>query len=73
MSMANFNKLIGLDIDEARKKIGEWWVCSGPHWPLYQFERAAGAVLQLRANEKNVVVSEHHNRMAEFYTRHETY
>jgi hypothetical protein len=71
--MANFSKLIGLDIKEARKKIGEWWVCSGPHWPNYTFERAAGARLELTTDEKNVVVQEWHNYMAEVYTKNENY
>ena len=74
--MADFSKLIGLTIDEARKKIGYWWVCEhcqvNPPIGFYNFGRSAGARLELRTNN-NVVISEHHNGMAEFYTRHETY
>lgn len=59
-----FESLIGLEISEARKRLGYWWRCTGSHWPLYQFKRAAGGYVQLHTNEKNIVVSEHHNGMA---------
>ena len=71
--MANFKKLIGLTIQEAEEKMGYWWVCESAHWPYYFYERAAGASLELRTNEQNVVVSEFHNHMAEIYTRNEEY
>ncbi len=71
--MANFKKLIGLDIQEARKKIGYWWVGTGPYWPKYAFERSAGARLELTTNNENVVVQEWHNHMAEIYTKDEEY
>lgn len=67
-----FESLVGLDISEARKKLGYWWCgasCrvngSTGH---YVFERAAGGQVALRT-EKNVVVSEHHNILAEIYQK----
>lgn len=67
-----FESLIGLDISEAEKRLGYWWrgeSCrvngSTGH---YVFERSAGGQVALRT-EKNVVVSERHNIMAEIYQK----
>lgn len=73
-----FSSLIGLTIEEASKRLGYWWVCMGNHinaWDRtgnYTFERPAGGWVELNTefkNGRNEVVSEHHNRMAEFYQK----
>lgn len=67
-----FKTLIGLDIEEACKRLGYWWRLDSCHvnsnigW--YAFERAAGGYVELKT-ENNIVKSEHHNRMAEIYQK----
>jgi len=68
-----FESLIGLEISEAHKRLGRWWVCAGLCCHDYQFERAAGGYVQLRTNEKNIVVSEHHNGYALLYAKSDIY
>lgn len=58
-----FESLIGLGISEACKKLGRWWVLTGPQWPWYTFERV-GSRIELHTDEKAIVVSEHHNGYA---------
>lgn len=62
-----FKGLIGLDIAEARKKLGYWWVCthSSINYSIgfYNFERAAGGYLELRTQNGKVTM-EHHNGLA---------
>ncbi len=70
-----FKSLVGLEFSEARKRLGYWWLCTSCHCyapfaGTYEFERAAGGQVALRT-EKNVVVSEHHNTMAEIYQKND--
>jgi len=69
-----FKSLIGFDISEARKRLGYWWRSESCRvngsTGYYVFERAAGGQVALRT-EKNVVVSEHHNIMAEIYQKND--
>lgn len=64
----NYQKLIGLTIEQAEKKLGDWWIVSSVHAnpPIvfFHFERAPCGHLDLRT-KNNVVVSEHHNGYAE--------
>lgn len=68
---AYFDGLVGMNIDDACKKLGHWWVCTNCHvtsdkgW--YQFERAIAGHIELRT-ENNIVISEFHNKMAVVYT-----
>ena len=67
-----FKSLIGLDISEARKRLGYWWR-GASYWincgfGCYTFERAAGGWVELHT-ENNTVVSEHHNIVAEIYQK----
>lgn len=54
------NMLIGLDITEAKNKLGYWWVCSSCHVNaftregVYVFYRAGHGRLELRTNN-NIV------------------
>lgn len=73
-----FKSLIGLDISEASKKLGYWWVCNHNwlNWPYgsYSFERAAGGRVELYTEFKggrNEVVREYHNHMAEIYQKND--
>ena len=67
-----FKSLVGLDITEARKKLGYWWVLetyqvdfrSG----LSDIERADGGQVAVRT-ENNVIKSESHNIAAEIYQK----
>ena len=65
-----FHSLIGLDIKDAKDKLGYWWslhnVQLNPSVGFYTFERAAGGHLELRTNN-NIVTHEHHNGIAELY------
>lgn len=67
-----FKSLVGLDITEARKKLGHWWVCCSCHvnwgYGSYHFERAAGGRVELNT-ENNIVTGEYHNFMAEIYQK----
>ena len=70
-----FESLIGLDISEARKRLGFWW--SGEYANLsldgsayYGFYRSAGGRVELHT-ENNTVVSEHHNAIAEIYQKND--
>ena len=67
-----FKSLIGLDITEARKKLGYWWVLETYHVDfrggLYVFERAAGGQVAVRT-ENNIIKSESHNILAEIYQK----
>lgn len=67
-----FKGLIGLDIAEARRKLGYWWVCthSSNNYPIgfNTFERAAGGYLELRTQNGKVTM-EHHNGLAEIYQK----
>lgn len=67
-----FKSLIGLDIEEARKKLGYWWVCTHSSinftTGFYNFERAAGGYLELRTKNGKVTM-EHHNGLAEIYQK----
>ncbi len=68
-----FESMIGLDISKARERLGYWWVCEYSHLrndgsAHYGFYRAAGGRIELHT-EHNVVVSEHHNGMAEIYQK----
>lgn len=69
-----FKSLIGFDISEARKRLGYWWRSESCRvngsTGYYVFERAAGGQVALRT-EKNLVVSEHHNIMAEIYQKND--
>jgi hypothetical protein len=68
-----FKGLIGLDIAEARRKLGHWWLCthSSNNYFIgfYTFERAAGGFLELRTDNKNIVTHEFHNGLAELYQK----
>ena len=54
------NMLIGLDITEAKNKLGYWWVCSSCHVNaftregVYAFYRAGHGRLELRTKD-NIV------------------
>ena len=65
-----FRSLVGLDISEAKKKLGYWWVCeacqTNPPLAWYHFYRAAGGQVVLHT-ENNIVKSQLHNRMALVY------
>ena len=67
-----FKSLIGLDITEASKKLGYWWVLTSsqvnPPVGLYVFERAAGGQVAVRT-ENNIITSERHNILAEIYQK----
>lgn len=69
-----FESLIGLDISEARKKLGYWWRLESyrVNWQTgyYVFDRSAGGQVALRT-ENNTVVSEHHNIAAEIYQKND--
>ena len=69
-----FKSLIGLDISEARKRLGYWWR-GASCWincgfGCYTFDRAAGGRVELHT-ENNTVVSEYHNFMAEIYQKND--
>jgi len=70
--MADFGKLIGMTIGDAKKLLGYWWTLSSVHLNcsrgFYTFNRAPCGYIELRT-ENNVVVSEHHNGYAEKYFR----
>lgn len=65
-----FKSLIGLDISEAKRRLGYWWRCTYSHVNVpvgsYHFERGAGGRVELQT-ENNVVTSEWHNDYAELY------
>lgn len=69
-----FESLLGLTIDDAKKKLGYWWICTSCHLNcytksgLYGFYRAAGGRIELRT-ENNIVASENHNGMAILYAK----
>ena len=67
-----FESLIGLDISEARKRLGYWWRLESCRvncqTGYYVFDRPAGGQVALRT-ENNAVVSEHHNIAAEIYQK----
>lgn len=67
-----FSGLIGLDITKAREKLGYWWICTNctinSHIGFYAFERAAGGKIELQT-DNNIVISEHHNGLAEMYQK----
>lgn len=69
-----FKSLIGLEISEVRKRLGYWWrgeSCRvNGSTGYYVFERSAGGQVALHT-EKNVVVSEYHNIMAEIYQKND--
>ena len=54
------SQLIGLDISEARKMLGYWWVLENQHvssyGSQYTFGRAGVGKITLYTNEKNIVV-----------------
>jgi len=68
-----FDRLIGIDINEACKKLGYWWRCSFSSWPYYHFERSAGGRVELRTNEKNIVESVHYNGYALLFAKIDIY
>lgn len=83
--MANSNKvkqffksLIGLEIDDALKKLGYWWTlenCNVNVWSgkgSYYFYRAAGGRLELITKD-NFVINEYHNFYAEFLQKNDLY
>ena len=67
---AFFDSLVGMNIDDACKKLGYWWVCINCHvtttdgW--YLFERAAGGRVELHT-KNNIVSSEYHNKNASLF------
>ena len=67
--MKSYKELVGLEISDARKKLGYWWRCChcdvNIHLGHYNFERSPCARIELKT-KKNVVVSEFHNGYAEF-------
>ena len=54
------SQLIGLEISEARKRLGYWWVLTNQHCSStgshYSFVRAGVGRIMLFTNEKNIVV-----------------
>lgn len=70
--MANYEELIGTPIEKIREKLGYWWICTNSHivsnTGIYTFNRSAGGFLEVRT-EHNMIISEHHNDMAELMLR----
>jgi hypothetical protein len=69
-----FNSLIGLEIDDALKKLGYWWTlenCDVNAWRgSYSFYRAAGGQLELKTKD-NFVINEWHNFNAELLQKND--
>lgn len=69
-----FNSLIGLEIHDALKKLGYWWVLENCHvnaWRgSYSFYRAAGGRLELITKD-NFVINEWHNFYAEHWQKND--
>ena len=69
---AYFESLVGIDIDDAKKKLGHKWVLADraivgeSGW--YKFERSLAGTIELHT-ENNIVTSEYHNIIACVYAK----
>ena len=64
MSNLEKERLLGLTIDEAKKKLGYWWVLADVHvnWPIgwYRFQKV-NKYVELKTNQQNIVTSVWYN------------